>query len=81
MFTYYCFNLNVYLIYFTTFIYLSMSIYTNDFIFCFIELLLFYMLYVYTSCEDDLAIENSLKTNYVTEFIIKLLQQKSQGVR
>ena len=43
------------------------QIYTNNFIFCFI-VLLFYMLYVYTWCENDSAIENSPKTNYVTKF-------------
>ena len=30
--------------------------------------LLFYMLYVYRWCENDSAIENSRKTNYVTKF-------------
>ena len=48
------------LIYVTTFTYLFMS---NLY-----KLLLLYMLYVYVWCENDSAIENSLMTNYVTDY-------------
>ena len=71
MFTFYCFNLNLYII-FILFYYFYLFIYAKCIqrisFFCFIKLLLFYMLYVYTWCENDSAIENSRKINYVTKF-------------
>ena len=57
MFTYYYLNLNVYLIYFTTFIYVNFI--KNVFISVLLNTIVT-ICHVYVWCENDAAIENSL---------------------